>query len=114
MKRHTICTDGFEIRYTRPTSYTPDDIWDYYENHYSSHASTEIAAFDTLEEAREAFRFYRRWASTSLRSGSGSSEYLDVTLVMLWEEDWDGDDYDQGEILDWSAEGYSGDDAAQE
>ena len=98
MKKYEITKESIELP---AGSWATDDIFDEYDRQ-TSHDAHFVASFDTLDEAREAFREECEKASTW---ASGAVLNADVIIFLANEYDEDGN-FDQGEIIEVYAEPY--------
>ena len=111
MKKYEIFTDHFELRLGRTRdarSLTPDEVFDEYRMEDANAPHLE-ASFDTEEEAMAEFRAtYAKWGCTNaVRGVVGWLLCGDVAFIEINEYNEDGE-YDQGgDVLAFSAEGYT-------
>ena len=76
-------------------SYSIEDLLDYQNNQRSYNNNEEIEGFRTIEEAKECFRYEKNFCKSFDNGNIIIFDYLS-----LWKEEYEEDDYIQGELLD--------------
>lgn len=106
MVKYEIYSDEFEIHMGGyKTEWTAEDIEDFYWNHTSYRCTNLEEEYDTLEDAQKAFEPYKNYYAKSIfMRGCGNTKYYLCTVYMLNETEYDGEDIEFSNDIEFAAE----------